>query len=250
MLLAWPLTLLLPCTSRILSALNHCNNLIRYSQDAAEAYSAASTSYASNSSKGIEDGNGFSLKSQEKVTLANSVASVQLFCEVTVLFLIVVTFVAVGVLSARRLRSSLLGVDNASSTAAAGRMLRLQMVGTTAFLFIAFVVRCAFSTMAAVASTFQSQEQEIVACRDLCGECHSVSYFISVWITYTPEFQAIVVLVSSPLALLISLWGMTSNSTLSLIKFSARRSGSVVSLSTSAKSTNHSVSISSSVPSR
>ncbi len=30
------------------------------------------------------------------------------------------------------------------------------------------------------------------------------------WMTYTPEFQLTIVLVSSPLALLVALWGMTS----------------------------------------
>jgi hypothetical protein len=39
---------------------------------------------------------------------------------------------------------------------------------------------------------------------------------------YTPEFQVVIVLVSSPLALLVALWGMTSNATLHLMKTSKR----------------------------
>jgi len=39
---------------------------------------------------------------------------------------------------------------------------------------------------------------------------------------YTPEFQVLIVLVSSPLALLVALWGMTSNATLQLMKSSKR----------------------------
>jgi len=40
--------------------------------------------------------------------------------------------------------------------------------------------------------------------------------------TYTPEFQVLIVLLSSPLALLVALWGMTSNATLYLMKTSQR----------------------------
>jgi hypothetical protein len=43
------------------------------------------------------------------------------------------------------------------------------------------------------------------------------------WMTYTPEFQVLIVLVSSPLTLLVALWGMTSNATLQLMKSSQRQ---------------------------
>ncbi len=42
------------------------------------------------------------------------------------------------------------------------------------------------------------------------------------WMNYTPEFQLVVVLVSSPLAQLVALWGMTSKATLYLMKSSKR----------------------------
>ena len=38
------------------------------------------------------------------------------------------------------------------------------------------------------------------------------------WMTYTPEFQLTIVLVSSPLALLVALWGMTSRRMLQAMK--------------------------------
>jgi len=85
--------------------------------------------------------------SQEELQRGGSISSVQSFCEVAVLLLIVVAFVAVGVLSARRVSARLLGVDAASAAAATGRALRRRMLGTTAFVFVAFVLRAAFSTM-------------------------------------------------------------------------------------------------------
>ena len=45
------------------------------------------------------------------------------------------------------------------------------------------------------------------------------------WMIYTPEFQLVVVLVSSPLALLVALWGMTSKATLQLMKSNTRGGG-------------------------
>jgi len=43
------------------------------------------------------------------------------------------------------------------------------------------------------------------------------------WITLTPAFQLVVVLVSSPLAMLVALWGMTSSRTLQIMKTQRRR---------------------------
>jgi hypothetical protein len=145
---------------------------------------------------------------------------VQSFCEVAVLLLIVVAFVVVGVLSARRVSARLLGVDAASAAAATGRALRRRMLGTTAFVFVTFVLRATFSTMFAVAY----QLRVIVeGCRDPCGECSNFYNHITQWMAYTPEFQLMIVLVSSPVALLVALWGMTSKATLYLMKTSQRQ---------------------------
>ena len=77
--------------------------------------------------------------------------SVQRICDASVLLLIVVAFVVVGVLSARRVSARLLDVDAASAAAATGRALRWRMLGTTAFVFVAFLLRSMFSTFHAVA---------------------------------------------------------------------------------------------------
>ena len=57
-------------------------------------------------------------------------------------------------------------------------------------------------------------------CAEICGECANVYAHMAQWMGYTPEFQLLIVLVSSPLALLVALWGMTSNATLQLMKSS------------------------------
>jgi hypothetical protein len=139
-----------------------------------------------------------------------------------VLLLIVVAFAAVGVLSARRVSAKLLGVDAASHAAATGRALRLRVLGTTASVFVAFVARAAFSTMFAVA--YQFRDKITGSCPNICDECHNAYYLITQWMFYTPEFQVVIVLVSSPVALLVALWGMTPNATVYLMNSSKRKS--------------------------
>ena len=198
-----------------------------------EALSAASAYNAANNTK---DGEKYVSLSKAESELGGSITSVQKFCEVAVLLLIVVAFVAVGVLSARRVSSRLLGVDAASSAAATGRALRLQIVGTTAFVFVTFLIRSMFSTMFALALELRDVHKDCV--RDIfsyCDACYNDYTHIVGWIFYTPEFQSTIVLISSPVALLVALWGMTSKATLQLMKSSGQESAMSLRLITSNK---------------
>ena len=186
-------------------------------QSAAAASSSAFERYAANNT---EDGDYFRfvVRNQE-VQRGGYIASVQMFCEVVALLLIVAAFGAVGVLSARRVSARLRGVDAASAAMATGRMLRLQIVGTTGFVFVTFVVRSAFSTMFAVVISFRVIDD---SCPYACAECNGIYDNIVQWMAYTPEFQLTIVLISSPLALLVALWGMTSRQTLQAMKSRAQ----------------------------
>ncbi len=186
-------------------------------QMAAAAFSSASERYAANDT---EAGSNFQFvvgpKEQQR---GGYIASVQMFCEVVALLLIVAAFGAVGVLSARRVSARLRGVDAASAAMATGRMLQLQIAGTTGFVFVAFVVRSVFSTMYAVAYSSRVLGKNCPH----CGDCSNVYAHIVRWMHYTPEFQLTIVLVSSPLALLVALWGMTTKATLRLMSSSDPR---------------------------
>jgi hypothetical protein len=202
-------------------------------QKTSEAYSAASAYYAANNTK---DGVKYLSLSRAAAQLGGSITSVQSFCEVAVLLLIVVAFVAVGVLSARRVSFRLLGVDAASSAAATGRALRLQIVGTTAFVFVTFLIRSVFSTMYAVALEFRDIGKDCGLVKfTYCDACYNEYTHIVGWIYYTPEFQSTIVLISSPVALLVALWGMTSKATLQLMKSSGQESTMSLRLITSNK---------------
>ena len=85
-------------------------------------------------------------------------------------------------------------------------------MGTTAFVFLTFLLRAVFSTMNALANALQIQ---VYTCSNPCDPaCSNVWTVVQFWLEFTPEFQLIVVLISSPLALLVALWGMTSERTL------------------------------------
>ena len=49
------------------------------------------------------------------------------------------------------------------------------------------------------------------------ASCYNVYTHITQWMNFTPEFQVLIVLVSSPVAQLVALWGMTSKATLQLM---------------------------------
>jgi hypothetical protein len=186
----------------------------------AEFNSAASAAYAANNT--ADAGNLVSLGDQQE-QLAFSTEAVQLVCEIAVLLLIIVAFAVVGAACARRVSSALLDMPDAY--AAAGRQLRLQIVGTAAFVFVTFLLRAVYSTMYALASGLQDTAS-FAKCpnNNRCdASCYNVFQLMRLWLFYTPEFQLTVVLISSPLALLVALWGMTSKRTLQLMQSNRRQ---------------------------
>ena len=77
-------------------------------QKAAVALSTASAFYAANNT---QDGDVFNSLSKEEAQRGDSIVYVQLLCEAAVRLLIVIAYVAVGVLSARRVSLALRGVE-------------------------------------------------------------------------------------------------------------------------------------------
>ncbi len=188
-------------------------------KQAGDLNNAAGVAFAANST---EAANAIAVQAGQKLTVAYDAGSVQQFCEVAVLLLIIVAFAVVGVACARRLSSeqqhldALVNAADAAAAAPAWRKLRLQIVGTAAFVFVTFLLRAVFSTMNALSSALQT---EVFTCSNSCDPaCSNVWYVIQTWLNFTPEFQLIVVLISSPLALLVALWGMTDKRTLQLMR--------------------------------
>ena len=70
--------------------------------------------------------------------------------------------------------------------------------------------------MNALANAFQNNGAACASSEfNLCdSSCYNVYAIMQAWLQFTPEFQLSVVLISSPLALIVALWGMTSAHTL------------------------------------
>ncbi len=206
-------------------------------QKSADAYSAASMINDSNSTS--NDDEKYVSSARSEVQLADNILSVQLFCEAAVLLLIVLVFAVVGVACIRRLSSALTLLDTAGPDMAAqhrmqsrvvnqasalGRRLRQEVVVTTSFVFVAFLIRSVVSTLLAVANQSQDIANECPGVTTACdASCYDVYTHIVQWNAYTPEFETTVVLISSPLMLLLALWGMTPKLTLQLMRSRQRQ---------------------------
>ena len=185
-----------------------CGNVAAavYAKQSGDLYSASSAAFTANNT---DAGNNFNNEANQKISVASDAESVQNFCEVAVLLIIILAFGVVGIASARRLSSALRHMNDEHG--AAGRQLRRQIVGTAAFVFVTFPLRAVFSTMNALSSALQIEVSNCASCDPTCS---NVWLLIGIWLQFTSEFQLSVVLISSPLALIVALWGMTSERTL------------------------------------
>ena len=193
-----------------------------HAQRAAEAASTASALFAANSTQAARE---HASSSRTEMQLAISITAVQMFCEVAVLLLIVAAFVVAGIFCARLISIFMKrairytgDVEAALAIQEAGKKQMLQQLGTTVFVFVAFVIRSVQSTLFAVSRQLQDGGTSCPGVTSRCdSSCTNVFTHIHQWMVYTPEFQLTVVLVASPLALLVALWGVTSSLALQLM---------------------------------
>ena len=196
----------------VVNVVNLCASVATavYTKEAGDLNSAAAAAYAANNTDG---GVNFSNQANQKIYNEDVASSVQMFCEVAVLLIIIAAFAVVGIACARLVSSALRLRDlNDEHVEAVGRQLRRKIVGTASFVFVTFLLRAVFSIMNALSNALQNAGAD---CPTKCGiPCNNVWTLIQTWLQNAPEFQLSVVLISSPLALIVALWGMTSERTL------------------------------------
>jgi hypothetical protein len=184
----------------------------------------ASSYYAENNATA---GSEMDARALNQSKLAYSLSSVYYYAEVITLLLIIATYCVVGVACARRVSITIRGVLKAGlayfraraieaevfeEAADQGRKLRLQILRTTAFVFLTFLLRCVYSSMRLAAHQLQDRDKECppTPLRFCDDSCFNVYTLMQTWFLNTPEFQAIVVMITSPIALLVALRGMSS----------------------------------------
>ncbi len=207
-----------------------CGSIVAavYKLQAADLMNSVSSALASNNTSDL-----FYLivQSLHRTQLSDQVESVQSFSEMCTLLLLIATFIAVGVMCARRVDSSLASMT--SGAGAKAKHLRRQIVVTVAVEFVTFLLRAVFASFNAVSASLQNSGVHNTACiPSLCSSSSvsncptSINKFIDMqlFLAYTPELQIVVVLISSPLALLVALWGMTSDLTLEAMRRNKKQS--------------------------
>ena len=196
-----------------------------YFERVADLQTARSAELASNNTAAAQE---LLVQANDQYNIGLFASSVQAFCEVAVLLLIVLAFAVVGAACARRVRTALSILEDTGSEMAAqnrlrndvvgaaialGRQMQKEVVVTTSVVFVTFLIRSVYSTMYAVAYKLQNFANIAQKCpgTSVCDiECFNVFTHIYFWMIRTPEFQLIVVLISKPLPLLVVLYSMTT----------------------------------------
>ncbi len=204
-------------------------------QTAAAHFTSAAASFAANNTILDVDGNRHRTLGLQQAEQAFAVESVQALSEVAVLIFIVLAVLVAAIACARIIRARLLGVNAASAAASEGRSIMLRIVVTSAVVFFAFSLRAVFSTMFAVAYMLQNTATACSSDQNKCDPaCFNVYTLILRWLFYTPHFEILVDAVrnittdsstkpltapqvSSPLALLVAMWGMTTRRSLQIL---------------------------------
>jgi hypothetical protein len=144
-------------------------------------------------------------------------------CEGCSLVIMLVSFLAAGVLCIRRFYS---GVT--SSATEAGRQIkkvRLQITVTVSTVFVTFLVRFVYAAALAasrrgrVATPFDDNPRCAKDSSIFCDPCQDLGVVVQSWLYLCPEFSFTVFLLSSPVTILVSLWGMTTDSHLHSLRW-------------------------------
>jgi hypothetical protein len=178
---------------------------LRHTQ-AAEIFDAASVA------RSKSDAETLILEARVKNQSADAIVSIQFICEVVLVFIILLAFAVVGAACASRVAAHI--ADAGQSVSVAARQLHVQIVGTSVLVFLAFLFRSVHHTMFAVAAMQQESGKPCSTPNSptfYCSDCFNT--YTHMWELFLnlPELLMAVYLVSSPLALLVSLWGMTSH---------------------------------------
>lgn len=208
---------------------------------AAVFFTRSSALYEDVASSPPELYNKTSLMAIAQVTTGLDIAAVFLAFESIALLLIVVVLVFVGTLGARSVNAALKAVESNRSlplpslksnttgfdesadrqlqrAVDISRRLKRQILGTVVVVLVSFVMRATTSVMFSTANAFQSSSDVCENYVGRCSQCYNDFSHMLIWFVYTPSFQLTVMLISQPVALIVSLWGMTSGHTLEILR--------------------------------
>jgi hypothetical protein len=148
-------------------------------------------------------------------------------CEGCSLFIMLVSFVVAGALCIRRFYLG--ATTNSTEAGRRNNKVRRQIIGTVSTVFLSFLVRAVYAAALAasrqggnVISTSFSLGQDDYRSKcdsnkykdvsNLCRPCEGLGLLVQIWLYLCPAFPFTVFLLSSPVTILVALWGMTTDS--------------------------------------
>jgi len=105
------------------------------------------------------------------------------------------------------------------STLAEATAQRRRFVSACGIVLLTFLLRASFDLLYAYGNVDNLPNSDPLC--GPCDPCQSDRFLVSIWLNYTPEFQAIAVTLSSPLPLVVSLWLMMTKEDRMLLVFPA-----------------------------
>ena len=129
-------------------------------------------------------------------------------CEFITLVFIIVAYVVAGVHCIRRFRavSAVLG----GVTSVGNARVQRQIIVTVSTVFVTFLLRSGYAVILGI-SRFNSRILSLQNdCGNYCLPCQGLGNIVQAWDRLTPELRDVIFLLSSPLTMLITLWGTYS----------------------------------------
>ena len=150
------------------------------------------------------------------------------FCQAVACLFVVATFLLAVAVCARRIKTILRLQPHADAGSLVpnlnpdvNRVWR-QIIGTCSFVFVAFVLLSFQLTLMAVAEYGATDDDCPLESAQYCNPCYNTYSLIQQWFFFTPEFDLLCTLISSPIALLFTLRGMGTNRLLQMLKQQGR----------------------------
>ena len=156
-------------------------------------------------------------KSQPYIQDYILISNVQLICEVVLLALLIAVFVLTGIVCIRRILALVILPTDTDLKENRRVMLR-QIISTVLVIFVSFLLRIAYAILQASARFWistnltQMELQGLILPNPLNlpplvnNNCVALAQYFFKY----PEFQISVIMLSSPITLLVALWGMTT----------------------------------------
>ncbi len=213
-------------TSLLLTAL--CSRVavrVMYHQFRAYHISASSEFRSNNRDGAVQLISDASASSIQKATGIFNICDAVCLCYIVVAFLLVAGFCAGRIKRIVQLPSSTSGTINRNQN---GEMKAVmwRVIATCAVVFVSLLLMAIVTTTYAV-SMFEKQNgedcQHFASISDVCDPCHDEPVLVLHWTYFNPEFLILGYYLSSPIALLVALWGMTSTRLLRALRQSLQK---------------------------